>query len=110
MTHRSTWQKLERAVAAMLGGERRGGIERSDDGELTFTYGEDVVHHRFAIECKLRAKLAFLVWFRQAEQYAARSGKLPLLVCRQKGNGEMYAVMRLKDFAELLEAAERKQA
>jgi hypothetical protein len=106
MTHRRTWQKMESAVAAILGGRRRGGITRTDAGELEFTRGEDVVHPRFAIECKLRAKLAFIPWFRQAEGYAWSSGKTPLLVCREKGTGEMFAVMRLADLAQLLQADE----
>jgi hypothetical protein len=102
VTHRRTWQKLESAVAAILGGRRRGGVTRNEAGELGFTPGEDVVHERFAIECKLRARLAFIPWFRQAEGYAQKSGKVPLLVCRQKGNGEMYAVLRLADLSELI--------
>lgn len=105
MTHRRTWQKLESLTASILGGRRRGGIARTDAGELSFTPGEDVTHPRFAIECKLRAKLGFIPWFRQAERYAARSGKRPLLVCRQKGSGELFAILRLADLAELLPEA-----
>lgn len=92
MTHRRTWQKLESAVAALMGGKRRTG---------TYQAGEDVIHGRFAIECKLRAKLGFIPWFNQVAGYAV-GGKIPLLVCRQKGSGDMYAVLKLADLIEIL--------
>lgn len=93
MTHRRTWQKLESKVAGLLGGERRKGI---------YQPGEDVIHGQFAIECKYRAKIAFLDWFRQAESYAAGTDKIPLLVVKQKNTSGEFAIMRLADFNDLL--------
>ena len=97
MTHKNTWKALERKSAAILGGQRA-----PSDG----TGGVDVEHPTFAIECKYRAKLGFKSWFEQAERYANESGKVPLLVCKQKHERGEYAILRLTDLAELLRQAD----
>lgn len=93
MTHKNTWKNLERKAARVLGGDRVGvsGLETVD-----------VEHPLFEIECKYRAKLGFTAWFEQANKHARKSGKVPLLICKQKGQQGEYAVLRLADLAKLL--------
>lgn len=99
MTSPRTWKNLESKAAAILGGTRAG---------VTGLETPDVYHPLFEIECKLRAALAFVPWFKQAEKHAKKSGKVPLLICKLKGHPGEYAVLRLADFAELLEEKQSK--
>lgn len=93
MTHSETWKNLERKAAAALGGTRAGSTGQSNP---------DVYHEQFEIECKYRAKLAFVPWFEQAAKHSKKSGKIPLLICKQKGKQGEYAVIKLADLAALL--------
>ena len=85
---------------ARFGDEIRAGV--------TGVENPDVYHDDFEIECKYRAKLAFVPWFEQAAKHSKKSGKIPLLICKQKGKQGEYAVMRLSDLEKLLNKAENK--
>ena len=93
-THRETWKNLERKTAKALNGQRVSTRPHESN--------PDVDHDKFAIECKLRAKLAFIPWFEQAKKYAKRSGKIPLLICKQKHSQTEFVVIRLSDFQGLI--------
>ena len=99
LTHSETWKNLERKAAAVLGGIRAG---------VTGVENPDVYHDRFEIECKYRAKLAFVPWFEQAAKHSKKSGKIPLLICKQKGKQGEYAVIKLTDLAALIDRDQDK--
>lgn len=84
---------MERKAAAALNGTRAG---------VTGQSNADVYHDRFEIECKYRAKLAFVPWFEQAAKHSKKSGKIPLLICKQKSKKGEYAVIKLTDLIALM--------
>ena len=97
MTANSTWKNLERKAAKVLNGQRV--------GSQAYQSTPDVDHDVFAIECKLRAKLAFIPWFEQAKKYAKRLNKIPLLICKQKHSQTEFVILRLADFKELIDTS-----
>lgn len=88
-----SWKNLERTVARKLSGKR---VVTKGIG------GEDVEHERFAIECKYRQTFAFIKWFKQALGYGDKSGKIPILVCKQARDHGEYVIVRLDDFVEIV--------
>ena len=93
-----TWKKIERQVAALLGGVRVPvtGRQRGD--------APDVSHPVFSIEVKHRERLPdwFLDAMRQAE--ASNTGEqIPLVVLHQKGMSipMSFAVLRLADLNKM---------
>lgn len=99
MTTARTWKNLERKTAAILDGDRAG---------VTGLSTPDVYHDRFEIECKYRAALAFIPWFEQAAKHSKKSGKIPLLICKQKNKQGEYAILKLSDLAKLLKISENE--
>lgn len=97
MTHKRTWQKLESKAAKVLGGSRIG---------CTGLSTPDVDHTRFEIECKYRAALAFVPWLKQAEKHSKKSGKIPLLICKQKQTHGEYVILKLQDFVRLIDGTD----
>ena len=95
MTHSSTWKNLEKKVAGIFGGDRQFNTGTHN--------AEDVKHPLFIIECKLRAKLGFKVWYEQAKKHVKKTGKIPLLVCKQKGFHGEYVIIKLEHYIELME-------
>lgn len=93
MTSSETWKNLERKAALSLGGTRAG---------VTGQSNPDVFHPLFEIECKYRASLAFIAWFKQAEKHSKKSGKIPLLICKQKQTQGEYVVLKMEDFKRLI--------
>lgn len=90
----TSWKQLERKTAKELNGQRM-----PNDG----TGGVDVMHDRFAIECKYRAKLAFKKWYGQAVGYAKGTDKIPLLVCKEKNQQGEFVILKMNDFKTLIE-------
>ena len=91
-THKSTWKAFERKIAKLMGGARVGCTGHS---------AVDVQHPRYEIECKLRQKLAIASWFEQVKKHSDKSGKIPLLMCRQKHKHTVFVTMRMEDFLAL---------
>jgi hypothetical protein len=96
-TSKSTWKALERKVARLLGGTRNP-LSGSNSGQ-----SGDVRHPDFEIECKLGERLAIFPWFTKNAATARSSGKMPLLVVKEKGKHGELAVLRLQDLVGLLE-------
>ena len=96
-TSKQTWKNLEKKTARELGGTRVGctGLETVD-----------VEHDRFEVECKLRASLAFVPWYEQAAKHAKKSGKIPLLVCKQKAARGEFVILKMDDFKRLIDGNE----
>jgi hypothetical protein len=96
VTHSNTWKNLEKKVAGALGGERQFNTGTHNK--------EDVVHDLFVVECKLRAKLGFKSWYEQAKKHVKKgSGKIALLVCKQKGQKGEFVILKLEDFVALMD-------
>jgi hypothetical protein len=89
--------RFEREVAKALGTERTGTRGKADKEHA------DVVHPRFFVQCKRRAKLSISSWWKETSEGATKAGKTPILVVRED-RGEALAVMRLEDFGKLREA------
>ena len=97
MTSRSTWKKLELKVAKMLGGQRNplsGSASKHTSG--------DIIHDKFYVECKYRAKFAVVSLFKEVEEKAKAENKVPLLVLKQKNLRGELVVLRLEDFVKLV--------
>jgi hypothetical protein len=93
MTTKQTWKNLEKKTAHSLNGQRSGnrGIE-----------SPDVLHDCFSVECKYRANLAFKKWYDQAKKYAKGTDKIPLLICKEKGQCGEFVIISMKHFKELI--------
>lgn len=94
MTSSQIWKNLEKKAAESLGGKRAG---------VTGQENPDVYHPQFEIECKYRASLAFVAWFQQVEKFSKKSGKIPLLVCKQKQARGEYVILKMEDFKRLID-------
>jgi len=90
------WKMHEKRTAEALGGKR---ISRGAN------FGEskpDVEHPLLSVECKYRQKLSkfLLDGLKQAEKYDPR--KIPVLVVKEKNMKGSIAILRLKDFVNLI--------
>lgn len=94
-----TWKKIERKVAALLGGERVPVTGRQRGS------APDVKHDVFSIEVKHRKELPdwLLDAMRQAEA-SQRGEQIPLVILHQKGMavGDSLTIIRLSDMIALL--------
>lgn len=90
------WKNLEKVTAAELDGKRAG---------VTGISNADVLHDKFSIECKYRAKLAFKAWYEQAVKYAKGTNKIPLLICKEKGQHGEMVIIKMDDFKKILNNA-----
>lgn len=95
------WKRTERAVAALLGGQR---VPVSGRGRGDVP---DVSHSRLSIEVKhRRAVPAWLLDAMRQAEAAARDGRVPVAVLHEHGgrHADDLAVLRLRDVAALLAA------
>ncbi len=96
MTTKRTWKKLEQKIAKSFGGVRNplsGGASRHTRG--------DVIHEKYYIECKLRAKLSVWEWFRKVEENAKAEGKMPILALKEKSKKGQLVLVRVEDISRL---------
>lgn len=92
------WKKWEREVAKVLGGIR---IPTSGSAQFPGEEG-DVYHPKFEIECKDRTKMETVTWFMEVVGRAKKSGKIPILALKRKGQrGGKLVVLRIEDFLAL---------
>jgi hypothetical protein len=91
----ANWKRHEKRTAEVLGGKR---VIRTDFSQSL----PDVEHPLLSIECKYRAKLSrFLIdGLEQAQKYDPK--KIPVLVLKEKGMRGAFAILRLEDFANLI--------
>lgn len=100
----TAWKDAERRAARALGGKR---VIRSSQGESA----PDVVDvPGWVPEVKYRKRLPVLVTdaLRQAEGYAIL-GQKPVAILFERGKRSALAVLRLEDFAELIDSRERSK-
>lgn len=105
-----TWKKFERWVGEhIFGGARRnmgsGAVNTRDDG--TARTG-DVIHDEYEIECKCYKSIAIFRWWEKLKGEAKQSGKLPVLIMREKGNRkDVLVAVHYEDFNKMKEAYEK---
>lgn len=95
--HSGTWKAWERRVAEILGGVRRGPDTRGEHGGKT-----DIIHDRFAIECKRLSRPSFGLILDACKQ-AEKNGEdwqEPIAVVGRKQDcwKDAIVVMRLEVF------------
>ena len=83
-----TWKKFERWVGEhIFGGAKRnigsGAINSDDNGNPR---SGDVIHHVYEIECKCYKSIAIFRWWDKLKEEAKKSGKIPVLCMREKGD------------------------
>ena len=89
------WKAWERTVASLLGGKRRGADYGDSRGGKT-----DIIHPRWAVECKLLGRPAYMD-IRNACLQAERNaepGQTPIAMVKRKGDRweDALVVMRLE--------------
>ena|SRR3990167_7585036 len=90
------WKNLERKVAKLLGGTR---IIRTDWS----VEAPDVITPLFSVECKYRKDFGFRKdWWEQTEENAKKINKVPILIFKNAGKHDEFAVIRLSDLSKLL--------
>jgi len=95
------WKRVERQVAALLGGRRVPVPGRHGPGADP----GDVAGTPFFVEVRARRRCDLFVWWHHTRADAAFAGRTPLLVIKDpRRGGELLAVLRLPDFAEVLHA------
>jgi len=95
------WKRVERQVAALLGGRRVPVPGRHGPGADP----GDVDGTPFYIEVRARKRVDLWSWWHHTRLEATVVGKPPLLVIKYRGrDGELFAVLRLEDLAEVLHA------
>ena len=95
-THRTTWQKFEKRVAAFFHTKR----QRSSGGSAD--YGDsDSQHDAIYIEAKLRAKSAIHTLFAETERRAQKERKIPILALQLKNHTGWLLVCRPSDIHAL---------
>lgn len=73
--------------------------------------GVDVLHERYAIECKSRIASVVFGWMDQAKKYARKYKKVPMVILHKKHSpfANDMVIVPVKEFVELLSRAEEKK-
>lgn len=105
-----TWKAFERWVGKNIfnGSVRNigsGKINSKDDGTPR---SGDVINDTYEIECKCYTKIGIFRWWDKLKEEAAVSGKVPVLVTREKGDiKDTLVTLHYSDFNAMKEAWER---
>ena len=99
MTHRSTWKKRERKVAALFGTKRKPG---SGSGGREDETSSDSVHERLYIETKTRAKHTAVTLWDDTKAKADKEGKVPVVCLCEKGRPGFWIMVRSTDLEAVL--------
>lgn len=103
------WKAFERWVGKNIfdGAKRNPGsgrVNRDDKGDPR---PGDIIHPNYQIECKCYSKIAVFRWWDKLKEEAKKTGKIPILIMREKGDVEDTLVCihwryykELKDFYE----------
>jgi hypothetical protein len=106
------WKAFERWVGKNIfdGAKRNigsGAINSDDDGNPR---SGDIIHRIYEIECKCYSKIAIFRWWEKLKKDSQKSGKIPVLVMKEKGNTkDTLVALHWETFVEMKEAWERKQ-
>lgn len=107
-----TWKSFERFVGKNIfdGSVRNigsGAINSTDEGKPRTG---DVINNTYEIECKCYHKIAIFRWWDKVKIEAKQSGKIPVLVMREKGDlQDTLVTLHWEQFVEMKEAWEREQ-
>ena len=98
----TSWKGLERRIAKIFGGQRRGAYV--SDGKRGKT---DIIKDGFAIECKLLKRPTYQQMFdacKQAENNAESELDIPIAVVKKNSQGikdkDALVIMRLETFRD----------
>lgn len=80
---------MDRRVSKMVGGRRN----PLSGGASLHTRG-DIIHPTLYIECKCHKLMATLHWMREAEVYAKKEGKIPIVALHSKGKKGDYFLIK----------------
>ena len=94
-------RKMERRVAKAVGGTRVYG-----SGGFPMDTKADVRHPEMFIECKYRKAFMHHTYFHAIKEPARKEDKIPILVTHTNDRQGDLVVMRLEDFARLIEEGE----
>lgn len=106
------WKAFERWVGKnIFDGSKRnigsGAINSTDEGKPR---SGDVINPTWEIECKCYSKIAIFRWWDKLKEEAKASGKIPVLVTREKGDiQDTLVTLHWTDFNKLKEAWEKEQ-
>ena len=107
-----TWKAFERFVGKNIfdGSVRNigsGAINSTDEGTPR---SGDVIHATYEIECKCYQKIAIFRWWDKLKDESKKSGKVPVLVMREKGDiKDTLVTLHWEQFVEMKEAWEREK-
>lgn len=103
------WKSFERWVGKNIfnGSVRNigsGAINSTDEGKPRTG---DVINDTYEIECKCYSKIAIFRWWDKLKVESKSSGKIPVLVMREKGNiQDTLVAVNYKTFVEMKECFE----
>lgn len=104
------WKQFERWVGREIfnGASRNmgsGKVNKDDNGEAR---SGDIISKFYQIECKVYAKIAIFRWWDKLKEEAKESGKMPVLIMREKGDAQDTLVtIHYTFFKELKECWEK---
>lgn len=99
------WKAFERWVGKHIfdGAPRNpcsGANNRTDSGDER---PGDIIHPRYQVECKLRDKMSIFRWWDKLKEEAKKTGKIPVLILREKGDAkDVLVVIHWKYFKHLI--------
>ena len=105
------WKQFERWVGKnIFNGAKRnigsGAINSTDDNKPRTG---DVIHPTWEIECKCYSKIGIFRWWDKLAEDAKKSGKIPVLVMKEKGdNKDILVTLHYSTFNELKAAWEKQ--
>lgn len=103
------WKAFERFVGKeIFDGSKRnigsGAINSTDEGKPR---SGDVINPTYEIECKCYKSIAIFRWWDKLKEEAKASGKMPVLVMREKGDAkDTLVTLHYTDFVEMKKAWE----
>lgn len=89
-----TWKAFERWVGEHIfdGAKRNPGsgrVNRDDEGNPR---PGDLIHPTYQVDCKYRTSISIFRWWDKLVEEAKLTGKIPILVMREKGDREKVLV------------------
>lgn len=106
------WKQFERWVGKNIfdGAKRNigsGAINSDDEGNPR---SGDIIHSIYEVECKCYSKIGIFRWWDKLKKDAEKSGKIPVLCMKEKGdNKDILVTVHYKTFVEMKNSWERER-
>lgn len=106
------WKAFERWVGKNIfnGAPRNmgsGAVNKDDKGKGR---PGDLIHPKYQIECKFRSSISIFRWWDKLKEEAVKTGKLPVLVMREKGDAQdVLVTIHYSLFNEMKDAWEKSK-